>query len=61
MTNTPYQTTYTSRIGIRSNTSNVNNLLINDHILRIKQLENELVEARKKIHVSFNKIKFKTQ
>lgn len=51
-TNTPYQTTYTSRTGAHSYTSNVNNLLSKDQIFRIKQLENELVEARMKIKVS---------
>lgn len=50
--NTPYQTTYTSRTGAQSNTSNVNSLLINDHIFRIKKLENELTEAHMKTRVS---------
>lgn len=54
--NTPYQTTYTSRTGTESNRSNVNSLLINDHILRIKKLENELTEARMKTRVSLFKI-----
>lgn len=49
---TPYQTTYTSYNRNHSNTSNVNNLLFDDHILRIKQLENALVEARMKTRVS---------
>ncbi|XP_022177774.1 lebercilin isoform X2 [Myzus persicae] len=46
--NTPYQTTYSSRTGAQSKASNVNNLLISDHILRIKKLENELIEANMK-------------
>ncbi|CAI6345548.1 unnamed protein product [Macrosiphum euphorbiae] len=46
--NTPYQTTYTSHTGTQSNRSNVNSLLINDHILSIKKLENELTEAHMK-------------
>lgn len=49
--NTPYQTTYTSGTGAHSNKSHINNLLNNDYILRIKQLESELVEARMKTHV----------
>lgn len=49
--NTPYQTTYTNGTGAHSNKSRINNLLNNDHILRIKQLESELVEARTKTHV----------
>ncbi|XP_060837852.1 CAP-Gly domain-containing linker protein 1-like isoform X2 [Rhopalosiphum padi] len=48
VSNSPYLTTYTSCTGARSNSSNVNNLLINDHILRIKKLENELIEAHMK-------------
>uniref|UniRef100_A0A2H8TQJ4 Lebercilin-like protein n=2 Tax=Melanaphis sacchari TaxID=742174 RepID=A0A2H8TQJ4_9HEMI len=48
VSNSPYLTTYTSNTGVRSNSSNVNNLLINDHILRIKKLENELIEAHMK-------------
>jgi len=55
--NTPYQTTYTSRTEAKYNTSNVNNLLINDHIFRIKKLENELTEAHMKTRVSLFKIK----
>ncbi|VVC25213.1 Lebercilin domain [Cinara cedri] len=46
--NTPYQTTYTNGTGTHSNKSNMNNLTSNDHILKIKQLENELVEIRMK-------------
>lgn len=55
--NTPYQTTYSSRTGAQSKASNVNNLLISDHILRIKKLENELIEANMKTRVSLFKIK----
>lgn len=55
--NTPYQTTYTSRTGAQSNTSNVNSLLIDDYILRIKKLENKLFEAHMKTRVSLFKIK----
>ncbi|XP_008183073.1 DNA repair protein RAD50-like isoform X1 [Acyrthosiphon pisum] len=46
--NTSYQTTHTSHTGTQSNRSNVNSLLINDHILRIKKLENKLTEAHMK-------------
>lgn len=43
-----------NRTGAHSNTSNINNILRNDHIIRIKKLENELVEARMKNCVSYN-------
>ncbi|CAI6358534.1 unnamed protein product [Macrosiphum euphorbiae] len=46
--NTSYHTTYTSHTGTKSNRSNVNSLLINDNILRIKKLENKLAEAHTK-------------
>ncbi|XP_027842998.2 CAP-Gly domain-containing linker protein 1-like [Aphis gossypii] len=48
VSNSPYLTTYTNCTGARSNSSNVNNLLINHHIIRIKKLENELIEAHMK-------------
>lgn len=58
ISNTPYQTTYTNRTGAQSNmSSNVNSLLINDHILQIKKLEDELIETHMKMRVSLFKIK----
>lgn len=57
--NTPYQTIYTNHTGVYSNITNVNKILSEDHIIQIKKLENELVEARTKIRVSCNKKKLK--
>jgi len=54
--NKSYQTTYTSHTRTQSNRSNVNSLLINDHILCIKKLENKLTEAHMKARVSLFKI-----
>lgn len=52
ISNSPYQTIYTNQSGTHLKTSNVNNLLNDDYTIRIKQLENKLVEAHMKIRVS---------
>jgi len=54
--NTSYQTTYNSHTGTQLKRSNVNSLLIDDNIMRIKKLENKLTEAHTKARVSLFKI-----